>query len=319
MTSSFKIAIIKPNKFQLAESDLCFARLNTDRLHSELEKYIQITEVDGQEDMINKIVEHLELTPEILAYTDPCFDTCDYSYKICYTMENRTENNLNGIATYLLGENIAICGTAIVIKTYINSDNTCASKSLSLDETIDVLASKFIHKGIVITPSGSVDETKYIYNPVDWISPSDITNIINYEVSILDKVLMIFIELNPRDNKINEKASVLHGTSAINGRVVLGLKQSSDNQHYQYIDLDKTTLDKLVQVFSNENQTRTMTSDEDVNDKVVDNQKYINNFYRIIHNRFLKLNNDAIPSVFNNIKDSQSLNSLTLAKKTADK
>lgn len=292
------IAIIDVNDLKYNESEMIHSNFTKGRVSDILPDYITLKEVSNEDEMMQSIIDevvgdnndYLIHTGTTWYVNDDLYLTCHISpSKEMYEELKSKSIKFNGVASYLTDIGLRIYGRAVLFKLD-TKDNTYKLKSITMDEVIEIFISKFVHKGIILNINGSIDEFKFIFNPVDWIPPSEINKYKYYETEILGKVLMLFIDIT--STTINEAANKIYPQS-IKGRVIIGMRdQHSDmnDTEVRYEDLDSDTFKKVIELCSDPMQPRSLIDGEDTSGQIINGRGGYGNFYKILRNRCLVQN-----------------------------
>jgi hypothetical protein len=277
--SQHKIMIIRENKLFYSQSDRNFARLTHDNIENDIEDYIEIKSIE-QSTLMDEITTILN-TPDAVAHTMRCYEDNEYIYELCYHsyIDNTKKSTINNIASHLTKFTDKVVGNAIILKSKINYNKTCELVDISLNDIVDIYKKIFVHTGVIVMPNGTIDEYNYIFNPIDLIKPDQMNNIRFYELKIFNRVIQLFIEVNPSDNTLNEYASILYNKSLINGKVIFGMRYTFDDVRMtetEYCDLTKDILKKIVYYASDNVNFSDSTSDQDINSITNSNTHQVN-------------------------------------------
>jgi len=292
------VAIIQENQINYTENNLTHSNFKRDKIEEDIEEYIKFIQVKDSQNAMETIIEECNFDPNDLIYTTVILESAKYRYYMIHLVDdNNCKNNLNKIGIYLSRKQFRIYGSIGIIKEEIKGIDIHLSK-INLDEIIDVYIKCFVHTGAIIDNKNTSD-IKYIFNPIDWLKVEEANNVKFIEFEVFDRILMMFIELKPKNDIINEKASIIFGKK-INGKVIFALRRKNEDikqTDYIYEEINKDTIEKLIRIL-------TVKQDEiKETDKEKNNMK-IYNFYTIIefrHNKYVnKYGNRYDPS--NNIK-----------------
>lgn len=198
----------------------------------------------------------------------------------------------NSIASYLTDLDMNIFGPVVIFKVDIRN-NVNNMVSIHQSDIEDLYIETFVHTGVYVEDNGNMTEFRYIFNPVDWLSP-DVVNDYKYiEVSILDFVLMIFHDTtkNEGNAKLNDLTQLFTKEYKWYGRLIFGLRTNNAMEHEKqtYKKLDEKTMNNIIKFFEKGYETN-MKSDES---KIITlgNKCIVNNFYRCLENRLLGISN----------------------------
>jgi hypothetical protein len=303
------ILIIKSNDINYLESDMIRTNFTHEKISEILEPYCEFVKLSNTQNdslmeiIIKSLFEDMnideEMNTKLGIYTGSVSHINNELYQICHLyitkdiFDDMINSNIqlkyNGIARYLTDGNVPVFGNAVMFKIDTFNDNNILN-TLKNDELVDQFIYKFIHKGIVLGIDGEIDETIYVFNPVDWISPQEITNYKYVECEILDKILMIFYDnrnLND-DSKINNIGTSIYNSDLLYGRLILGLRDITETETIRYIDLTHETMKNIIQVFHINKEDKKMTKDEDIDQILINGKRFYNNFHKILNTRLNK-------------------------------
>lgn len=294
--------IIEANKLNYSDFDKNITRFKKDNLEEDIEDYVQIFDADDSYEGMQCIIEKCKFDNKDLLHTTIIYESSNCVYYMIHNIDNVT-NNINKIAMYLTKNRFNIYGSVGIIKEQIINNNTIISK-IKFNDILEIYHNSLVFKGIKISEKNIIDEFTYILNPIDWMKPDDSQNFKFFEYEIFDKILMVFIELYPKNDIFNYNGSVLLQKKT-NGTVYVALRTKIDDIKQIeniYENLDKTLMDKLIAILS-VNQDEIKENDSEKN-----NMK-IMNFYTILEKRY---NNYLNKKNILQKKDYQTTNQKTL-------
>lgn len=286
-----KIAVINTNDLKFNESELMHSNFTFDRIYDLLSDYITLREVNDENEMMQNIINeivgeetHYQIHTAMVKYE------YDDLYMMCHIMPSKeTYEELkqksvkyNGISSYLSDVGLKIYGQTVLFKlnTYNDANNLC---SITMEKCVELFTNKFIHKGVILNTDGSMDNFKFIFNPVDWIQPNEIDKYKYHETEILGKVLMLFVDTTSTiENKTANKI-----LQSIKGRVIIGMRdQYSDmnDTDVRYLDIDADIFKQVINVCTSSSKSLLDGEDATV---VIDGKSKYNNFHKILKNRCL--------------------------------
>lgn len=305
------IGIIDSNVINYSETDHTHTRLKRDNLEEDIEEYITFTKASDSIDAMQLIIEKCKFSPEELIYTTIIYETPKYIYYMIHTVDdNNQKKDINKIAIYLSRDLYRITGSVGILKEEIKTNNDNVMGNLYLNDMLDIYVNCFVHKGVIIdNNNGEINEIKFIFNPIDWYNIEEASNIKFIEYEIFDKILMMFIEIKPKNNIINEKASIIYGKK-VNGKVIFALRRKNEDikqTKYIYEDLTKDLAEKLLYILSTK-QENIKESEEEIK------KMKVYNFYTVLENRYNKYvkKYGYTYSLLEKIKDQISANDLAL-------
>lgn len=276
-----QLIIIKPNNFEF-KIDLYYK--NHEKLKYDLSEYIELKEIDF-EDMMDVIVTETGLTPELVGDTQTCYETLEYVYQICFVGYDNNDcknKELNRLSTYLNGD--SIYGPAILINSKISESYTCVPANVTIDDLINILYSKFVHKGIFIPndETDSIVEYEYLNHPLEYLEKEEkcYMKYKLFETTFLGFHLGFFGELNSLS--VNKRATRLIGNQKLFGNVVLLNKLP-----HEFQDIDKELYKKLSDLSYGLLKQRELTNSENREGEKINNLPVNMNRYCVLNNRYL--------------------------------
>ena len=305
--TTITIAVIKPNNFKFTKEQYYN---DIPKLQQDISSFIEIKQILFN-DMMESIVTLINLTPELIGHTSTCFETSKNIYQLCFV---GTENNNspstsganddstdngnilssssleeNNICEFLSGETVH--GNAVFINSMIGIDNTCLPDNITLEMITQILYSKFVHKGIYISPNDNEIPIEYNYfnHPIEYYNITTEDSFENYkiiDINFLEFNLCAIIEINPSNEIVNKPITRLYGKQKINGGVLLISKST-----YEYHDLSLELYKKIMELSFGSLKSRDLNDDEK-NDKESENKlPIVMNKYTILQNRYTNLKN----------------------------
>jgi hypothetical protein len=279
---------IKKNTFEFNKTLHISDRL---LLTEEIKSHLLIKQVKFC-DMMESIVLDIGLTPELIGESPVIFDTSSNVYQLCFVgiekHPSSPQDTINSIATYLTGERVY--GNVVFLNSKITSNGTCIPDNSQIDDLVDILVSKFVHKAIFIPhdTSQQVSEFTYQTHPLEYFESNEenYKNYTSYEFDIIGFGLCLFTSNNSNDQNINKRATCLLGKQKLYGNTLLLLKSANE-----YYDLDKTTYSKLFKISHAPLSTRKLTQDEEKQDEKINGLPIVKNKYCILENRYSNYKN----------------------------
>lgn len=303
-----KVAVIKHNDINYSESDKTHSRFKKEYLEEDIEDYVDFVPFLDSYDAMEKIIESCGFDKEQLINTTVIYESAKSIFYMIHIIDDKNENkNINKIAMYLTKNLFRITGSVGIMKEEILSNGCTNISNITFNELLDVYNDCLVHKCVIIDEKGSIDEVKYIFNPIDWLKVEESKNYKFIEYEIFDKMLMMFIEIQPANNILNEKATILYGKK-IHGKVIFALRTKPvdiKEINFIYENLYKNTVEKLISVLSVQQDELKETDDEKKNMKVY-------NFYTVLEKRYLKYitkySNGYLLDILNKIQNNISIN-----------
>lgn len=308
------VATISANTLTYSETDKTHARFEYNRVEEDIEDYIEFYNTTDAQDAMQKIIEKCEFSTDDMIHTTVIKETKDTIYYMIHTIDDQHEKtNLNKLAMHMTYGKMRIAGSVGIYKEQINYTNNVTLSSVTMKELVEIVRSFFVHCGVIIDVDGKINEFNYIFNPIDWIKEHDSKNLRFIEFEIFDKIIIMFIELQPVHDSLNEKASIVHGNN-VHGKTIFAMRQKPTDIkqcEYEYTDMRIETIDKLISVLSTSQNELKETEEDKTNIKIV-------NFYTILENRYLryvsKYGNGYSTKLLKTIFDKPSVNKIAYDK-----
>lgn len=285
----FKIAIIDTNDVRFEEMNRTYSNLKKEKISDTVDDFVTIKDVKDNDEFMNTIIE--EITPDNNNYA---LHTCNVQYinnelyQMCHILlteqsyEKIKEDSIsyNGIASYLSDTKLKVYGKAVLFKIDSDGKNNQLN-SIKLDEIINIFISKFIHKGVILDVNNnkSLDEFTFIFNPIDWINEKEANNYRFHEIIFLDKVLMLFVNINEKTDT-NEIATKFFG-KPLHGKVIVAMREhyvDINDTDRTYCDLDKSTFTKMIKLINSNKDTKDFKLDANT----LNDTGNLTNFHRLL-------------------------------------
>lgn len=272
------IAKIKPNSFTF--NNINDTDMTAKNLITYLSPYIELVSIANEEEKfmedIAKIINDVTDTHDpITIQSYKCYDSpTDMIYLVTCDLKNQQQNTLCRYINECFNE---ISGNCILFKMDV-SNNDVVKSNITINNIIDVYLSKLIHTAVMITPDNSLSTLNFSRIPIEN-SPIMEDNCRCVHIEFLGKTVVMFIELKPKDNRINTYATIIGKKQKIMGTVVIAL--ISQISTVETCNLNDELLHKILIVMSNHSISREL----DMKDNF-DPNKY--NFYKILDERYKK-------------------------------
>jgi hypothetical protein len=331
--------VIRPNNVLFKTGDLNFDSVNNPK--DLIKDFIEIKKTES-ENFMEDVILSLNIPSDISIDTIIIKQDKNYVYELClcYTYDfNLTNTNIkqindkiksfgtNGIGFHLTKKKYNVFGNCILLKSKIREDDTTEIDSITLDDVFSLYRNNFISKACKID-NNEIKEIEFIHHPIE--AELNILNYRFYEMIYLGNIFMIFIQINPEQNYINEVASILKADKypVIGNTVISMRKQFMDirDTEFEYLDIDKNHLEMLVKlILSGLSSEVEKTVQEKAKDLESSENKSgltkISNFYLGLDKKYYsikfkdlkKLNNSL---VIDKLDRSQSVNDIIKKKLT---
>lgn len=318
-------AIVECNDIKFYEDNYDHRTFSRENITELIEDYIEFKNIK-QDDFIETLINIIGNHPNGLHTANINHDV-NTLFQMCHIYKSDSDNNImdnttdiitdtttniankqnnnkfNGIASILTDmAAFDVYGKAIIFKIDTTDDINKLDK-ITLDDIIDKIIQKYVHKGVVIDADNvdnSIMEYSYVLNPVDKIRTNDINNYKYKEVAFIDKILMFFINITKQNisSKKNEIVSKIYGEDVF-GQVFVGAREQivdSRETKRKYFSISKEDILNIYKIYEQNKQIII-----DTNDMIVmssSGKRLYTNFRKII-NKMLnsnKINKKAIIS-----------------------
>jgi hypothetical protein len=250
--------------------------------------YIRIIDIPNEQNKMEHIIPYIGGKDANIHRSYKCFEKIEYSTYLLYaTIENNNRaEEINAIGKFLSERHEEVSGNCVLI----NSTEEDIIP-ITYDQVVDIIRSRIIHKAILVSPSDEIREITYISLPIEN-SPLQMENCRCVQIQFLTKVLCIFIEHIPYDDKMNKLATLICKKMKIHGNVVISMFDNYPS--VEVIDLTKDTFNKILCVQSN----TSIASENKLTDEAIQTsffsvlQKYVEKYDK-------KICENIPPDVFN--------------------
>lgn len=279
---TFKIAVIKPNEYKIDD----VRNLSIEQIKNDIQDYIEFIDVNTPNEMMEQIVTYLKQTHELLGDCSLCYNDINNIYQMCFL--SKKDNHLdetepiNGLASYFTDEGREIYGNTVMMNSLITDNGTCTTGTLSLDDIVNILYKRSVHKGSIIKTDGTVNEITFYSNPLEDLSKETVDNYRYIELPLFKFNLIAYIQLQPTNNVINKKATRLVGSGRVFGDIIIASRVSD----YSFGDLDTALLEKILFTCCGSMESRDLTKDEEDTTDKINGLNVIRNKYRVLNNRY---------------------------------
>lgn len=316
-----KITMSEEKKFKfnvalIDENDVVIENKSKNGIRNAIKEYIKIVNTDGIK-MMEDVVNIIGLKPEDLGDTYDCYSTKDKMYQLCHKpkissydntdeddIEKRKELNKNGIASYLVSDNVY--GKGALICSNIRENGAVWFGTLEFEDIVELLYKKFHHIGLMVFPDGQIKEYTFEMNPLAHVECEDSKTYKENEVIKIDAKnyyplretffgfgMILWIQFDPEDDidkNINWKITRLSGNQKVFGRVIVTFEIMRHNYLNEYIDAPKEIFDKIVNISGKELEDHTIKPFEP---KKIDGMQVITNRYRILDEKTNELSKNC--------------------------
>jgi len=288
------ICVIDTNDVRYNETDMMHRNFASDTINDVLEDCISFVKINSKDDLLENIVKEIvNYDNEIPIHTATIKNKNNDLFLMCHIAPSKEvyeemkskKVKYNGIASHMTDLKLRVYGKAVLYKLDASSEEPNLA-NITSDDIVELFVSNFIHKGVIVNVNGTFDECKYIFNPIDWISPNEVSTYKYHEVEFLGKILMLFF-----DSSSKTKNDVLTDLfDPLFGRIVIGMRSQYhdiNDVDIIYEDLDVETLKNIIKLCENSGQSRALSEEEDINGKVVNGRRNYNNFHKILNSRLV--------------------------------
>lgn len=254
------VGIIEPNDVYYNEQDMTFANFKTEKITDMIEDTIEFKTIKNQSELVDFIITEICGNIKLPIHTANVSFNDDVLYQMCHINLNEESHSIikkenikkNGIASYLSDLKLRVYGKAVIFKLN-KPDNSDIGTLVNINaqDIVDIYTSKFIHIGSILSPNKNIQECKYIFNPVDWVRPSEIEKYKYCEIEVHDRILMGFFDST--QTVLNIAATKLFGKLDIHGDCIIGSREQykdihDDDSTNTYLDITGDILDKIIRI-----------------------------------------------------------------------
>lgn len=296
-----QIGIIDVNDVRYADTDMAHTTFTPDKMQDLIADHVVLKTVADEDGLMETILAEVPLGPDYPTHTSTVVHVGDDLYLMChmallskeiYESCRASGGRYNGIASYLSDMGMKIYGKAVFFK--IDTASGYRLVSVTEEEIARCLATKFVHQGVLLNPDGTLAPIRYIFNPIDWVSPADVVRYKYHETEFLGKVLMLFHDTTA--TVPNDGANVIYsgpgsGSTPIKGRVIVGMRERYTDMNdltARYCDLDPATLERILALCRDPLRSRELTPEEDLPESgqvTPEGKRHYTNFHKILAGR----------------------------------
>ena len=276
----FNIIVINPNNFTI--SDFIPSKIKYDDILDFVKDNTYVIPINEPQEMMAIIINTLGLTPEIVGHTANIIESTNYIIQMCHLLDDESttvEKPINEIANIFTKgltqpeRKDIIKGPVVCMKTSIDANDTYQIDSVTVNDLAMLLYRNCVKRGIVLNKNSSIDEFEYVAEPVEFMTLDEKLNTKFFEFQASEYIIKVFIEINPSFCVVNEPLSAIFGRHNVLGRGFI----TQQNVDGRFIDLDKSTFEKLLYVLSDRQRKE--------NEEKPSN---VDNFYRLLDKKYKK-------------------------------
>jgi len=308
---TYRIAIIDINKFVITDDIIESNNDLRSFIRDNIDKFVTLVDTNINE-MIKIIIDTVEHKENLICNTDICYEDNKVVYQLCHISPecNNMEldqDKINGISSYLIESNLSVYGKTVLLKSLITKNTTCQPITIYMDDIIELIYRKNIHKCVLVTTNNDIEELTYIKNPLEHIM--DISEYQIKEHSLFLYNLLIFHK--PVNYKTEEKIDInstvtrILGDRTIYGDVIIATRTTE----HIYADITKQELVDIDALCWGELKNRNIEEILKHEDKKIDGLVTTMNKHILI-NKLLKNKNracDQCAKLLNNNKVNEYL------------
>lgn len=292
------IAKIKPNSISFDNID--DADMTSEKLMSLLSQYIEFVTVSDDnekfmEDIAKLIIDTNARDDPVTIQSYKCYESLDHMiHLVTNDLEGQQQNKLcryiNECFSEVYGNCILFklaCTSATSVQTQQQGNTVELLTDITMRDIIDIYLSKLTHTAIMITPNNSISTISFSRIPIEN-SPIIEANCRCINIEFLGKTIVVFMELNPTDDRINTYATIIGKKQKIMGNVVVALMSQVNT--FENCNLDDELMHKILVVISNHSMSREL----DLNDEFDPNKL---NFYKLLDERYKKCSGNICENI----------------------
>jgi hypothetical protein len=297
------IGVIETNDYSVTD---CIPQKNTyDDLYDYLLDFIEFKSVPESQ-VMNEVSAQIGMDKHkiITGDTTKIYENNKIIIDMCYGYDN-PEDDVNHVAQFakdgicgLINVNDAIKGNVVCIKSTVNEHGKCHLENISLSDIVNAVHRKIVKRAVMINPPNEIVHYDYVIDPVEMLIDKEKENYKFFNFPFIGNDVKIFVEIEPSCDKTNDICSAIFNKNYVIGRCILTMT----NDKGIFIDIDKEydMVTKILRVLCDKSQVRSLNekNNEDVESHIVNDEKIINNFGRLLTNR---ANNSKINHKLNNI------------------
>lgn len=296
------IAKIKPNSILF--DNVSDADMTSEKLMLLISQYIEfVTVSDDNEKFMEDIAKLIidtnardakGISESITIQSYKCYESLDHMIHLVTNDFGGQENMLCRYINECFSE---VYGNCILFKLIYPSttskqltqhdDNIGIMSDITIHDIIEIYLSKLTHTAIMITPNNSISTISFSRIPIEN-SPIIEANCRCVNIEFLGKTIVVFMELNPADDRINTYATIIGKKQKIMGNVVIALMSQVNT--FENCNLDNDLMHKILVVMSNHSMNREL----DLNDEFDPNKL---NFYKLLDERYKKCSSDICENI----------------------
>ncbi len=167
----FAIMVIKPNgtdlSIDLNEIDKTVADIinEKNKLIETIKEFTQIIQVETPNEMMEKSIGILGLTPEMIGMTTTCHEDDKYIYQLLHV--NKNTDDFNCLGTMLAYEKVKIHGNCVLICSEYKPKNKFVTANVSYQNVLNVLNERIVHCGIHVKSDSSYEQQQFTIDPIE--------------------------------------------------------------------------------------------------------------------------------------------------------
>jgi len=226
------------------------------KLKEDIEDYVSFLKLKTIYDLFGFIDIIIKPTDNHILNIEDLYYTSDYVYQAIFKCPVPTDNSThqtlvnesNKLGTLMLGEKHIVDGNMILIKRSIINNNFYY-EDISFDDITQIIKHQFLHQAVIVKPDNSIDNSQYIYNPLEInFGQSHLDNSRYYEFKFLEYRLFFHIDIKAEqtEQNFNKIASVIYGRR-VYGNVLISLTDNSDSSPINF-DIDADLLNMIYMV-----------------------------------------------------------------------
>lgn len=258
------IGIIKPN--QVTFNEWVLEDFKSTKFDEEIRKYIEVKTINyiTREELLYAISSELEqFQGNKVGHTQKCYSSTKYLTYIMFSTSQEENRSCNTLGRYFTQDHEPLFGNSVILNTK-KIDGKYTNVDITMKKIIKILRNKFIKTSILITPSCTrieqCQELTYVNHPMDG---SNLVNARCVVSELFNKNLIIFMEKEPEDDRMNPIATIIGKNRRIHGRVVLTMTDRDAYRNTNSISLE--LFKKMMYILCDHSISRILDIDENDN------------------------------------------------------
>lgn len=252
---------------------------------------------DESNEMLQCIGELLDPPDDIRIRTSKCYES--YDNMLFMMVCNHSVGQENKFCRYMSAGYVPVFGMCIMISTSYDKTGKIIYTDITAKQIVDMLLAKMVHTAIMITPNNTISTIPFSRLPIENSIITE-TNCRSIPIEFLGRNIVMFMEMQPTDDRLNLYATIIGKKQRVHGDVVITM--ISQYPMMETLSLNEDLFRKILLVMSNHQLSRKLTG--------IDNaDQNSSNFYHFLEGRFKQCNPNINTIVPDDVLRTQTYNS----------